>query len=130
MLIIKNPHVAGNGRGLFKTGIGVLVLAGFLIPCSTLVAQSDCATAKVEHAGAVSLDTKVTWKPATCRLVLQAYQQGRLVGEYGKQAGVASGTVSISQLTEGKTGQTELKGWVPGSSAPAFAVWLTVPGKK
>jgi hypothetical protein len=62
--------------------------------------------------------------------VLQAYQQGKLVGEFGKENGVQPGAISIRQLTHGQTGRAELKIWVPGASTPSDAIWVTVQEKK
>ena len=108
-------------------GVVALLLATFGTP---LRSESNCSTAKLAHAGPVSPETKVSWTPATCKLVVQAYQQGQLVGEFGKRAGVPSGTVLIKQLTEGKTGQTELKIWVPNASSPSDAKLVTVQEKQ
>lgn len=115
-----------------RNGLARLILALSLLSTLTgslhtaSLGQSSCAAAKLAHTGTVALDTKASWRPAACKLVLQAYQQGQLVGERGKQAGVASDTITVRQLTDGKTGRTELKVWVPGASKPADAVWVTV----
>lgn len=119
-----------NRNGLVRLLIALSLLSVFTIsPHTASLGQSNCAAAKLAHTGTVALDTKVAWRPAACKLVLQAYQQGRLVGEQGKQAGVASNAITVRQLTDGKTGKIELKIWVPGASKPADAIWVTVQEK-
>jgi len=123
MPMLVKAYANGNGREWFRAGIALLFLVGLFVPCA---ARADCKTAKLNASGTISLESKVSWRPATCKLVLQAYQRNRLVGEYGKQAGVASGTISAGQLTGGMTGRTELKIWVPGEPTPADATWVSV----
>jgi hypothetical protein len=105
------------------------VLACTAALAAPLPGQSNCASARITQSGKISMDTKISWKPVACKLVLQAYQEGRLVGEYGKESGVAPGTISAGQLTEGVAGTTELKVWVPGAPVPSNAVWVTVEPK-
>lgn len=119
-----------NRNGLARLILALSLLSVFTIsPHTASLGQSNCAAAKLAHTGMVSLDTKVSWRPASCKLVLQAYQQGQLVGEQGKQAGVASDAITVRQLIDGKTGRTEIKIWIPGASKPADAVWVTVQEK-
>ena len=71
----------------------VLFLAVSLVP-SVVSSQPNCkegAQAKIEQKGEVTLSAKVSWKPSTCNLVVQAYQGEQLVGEFGKEKGVRSG---------------------------------------
>jgi hypothetical protein len=109
----------------------VLFLAVSLVP-SVVSSQPNCkegAQAKIEQKGEVTLSAKVSWKPSTCNLVVQAYQGEQLVGEFGKEKGVRSGSISISQVTKGRGGRTELKVWVPNSTSPSDATWVTVLAK-
>ena len=113
------------GSRIFLSVLGILLLRG----ATPLEAQDDCAKAVFrQQGGMVSMTWKVAWKPTGCRLVLQAYQNSQLVGELGKNEGVANATIPISQLTQ-KPGRTELKIWVPGSSSPSDSIWVVVSTK-
>ena len=86
---------------------------------------AQCESSKITTTGTISLETKIAWTPVG-QCVLQAYQGGRLVGEYGKSQGVQSATIPAYRLTQGKLGRVELKIWAAGSSAPSDAVWVNV----
>jgi hypothetical protein len=60
----------------------------------------------------------VCWVPSTCKMVLQAYQNGYLIYEN-------MNATSCTQI-DIPAGRTELKIWVPGDSWPAFNVWIYV----
>ena len=88
------------------------VVPGRLSLPSVVSSQPNCkegARAKIEQKGEVTLNAKVSWKPSTCNLVVQAYQGEQLVGEFGKEKGVRSGSISISQLTKGR-GRDRIEG--------------------
>ena len=124
-MIVNSPL---HGKG-WRRPTRVLALACTLALAIPLPGQSGCASARIAQSGKIAMDTRISWQPATCKLVLQAYQRGKLVGEYGKQTGVAPGRISAGQLTEDVAGATELKVWVPGASAPSNAVWVTIEPK-
>lgn len=84
---------------------------------------ADCAGAKLtspqNNSVVAAGDIAVTWEPSDCVMVLQYYQHEKLVNEYVEaHSGI---TISIPE-----PGLTELKIWVPGSSSPSAAIWITV----
>ena len=84
---------------------------------------ADCASAKFvspqNNSVVAAGDIAVTWEPSACVMVLQYYQQEKLINEYPD---ASSGIVVNIQ----EPGLTELKIWVPGSLSPSDAIWITV----
>lgn len=72
-----------------------------------------------------SMNRKVTWERRSSELVLQAYQHAALTGEV-KPA--MWGSTAIGQLTGGKEGETELKLWFAGASAPCATATVNAIG--
>jgi len=124
MILNGTPH-----RKAWRRPARILVLVCLAALAAPLPGQTKCANARITQHGNIPMETKISWKPASCSLVVQAYQDGKLVGEYGKQTGVAPGSISAGQLTKGIAGVTELKVWVPGASVSANAIWVTVEPK-
>ena len=93
-------------------------------PIVTATPTPDCTNAQITTPAAnqvVASPITVRWTPDTCRMVLQFYQNDRLIRELGKESGVDSGTaVSIPP------GRTLIKIWVPGASVPSNEVWIKV----
>lgn len=93
-------------------------------PTLTPTPTNDCSLAKIGPPGAGQLVTSplaVYWTPETCLMVLQWYQEGKLIGELGKETGVPAGTT-----IELAPGLTELKVWAPGATLPADSLWVQV----
>jgi len=57
-------------------------------------------------------------------MAVQGYMNGQLTAEFGKDAGVASGSVSLGQLTNGGEGELDIKIWVPGASSPSDSTFV------
>lgn len=95
-------------------------------PTNTTTPPVDCSQARLDRLPTeVDAGTSITWTPASCQMVLQFYQYGILVAEYGKSSGIISGYMNLSDIVKGIL--TEVKIWVPGSSWPAHqGVWVTV----
>ncbi len=72
----------------------------------------------------VASNQKVTWEPEDRLLVVQCYQNGRLLREFGKQSGVASNAISFAECAANLEGETEVKLWQPGASLPSTAAPL------
>lgn len=85
--------------------------------CSQALITSPCKDQQVRGT------FPVTWIPGTCKMVLQYYQGGQLMGEI-KDA--TSGTMLGTQSFPLSPGLTQLKIWVPGSSSPSDDVWVDV----
>ncbi len=64
----------------------------------------------------------VTWSPA-CAMVLQFYQNGRLVHQIGA---ASTGTISLNDSRLASGVATEIKIWVAGESIPQDSVFITI----
>ena len=93
-------------------------------PCHSVPVRAiDCQTARFTVPSSVSFDTALTWSPAECRLTIQGYESGRLVGQYND---TGSSDVRIGQLAT-RTGRSlEIKGWVAGAGQPADSKFVEI----
>lgn len=71
----------------------------------------------------VRLDTKITWDPDNCVMVVQAYKDGTLLNEL---KGQKSGDATIVQATEGRIGVIEIKLFRTGFLTSSNNVWVKV----
>ena len=69
----------------------------------------------------------VCWVPSTCRMELQAYQNGLLVFEEKNARSCMRLSIGDGNINGGiKAGYTELKMWVPGAYNPQPPIWITI----
>lgn len=83
---------------------------------------SDETTASLERYE-FSLNTKVSWEPNDCVMVVQAYQGNTMLAEFKDQE---TDEVTIQQVTEGRTGVVEIKIFRKGFKTSTSNVWITV----
>jgi hypothetical protein len=76
-----------------------------------------CLSAKLapEMSGRVSLGSKVSWSPQECVMAVQAWQEGR----QNPTKQVLPNSVSLSDITQGNTGNAILKIFKPGGGSAA-----------
>ncbi|MBN1427615.1 MAG: hypothetical protein JXB07_04465 [Anaerolineae bacterium] len=112
-------------ESLQPTGIPVVPtqLPGPTATPSPTPTPTDCTGATFvspQNDSAVAAgDIPMTWEPSGCVMVVQYYQQEKLINEYPD---ASSGIV----INIPEPGLTELKIWVPGASGPSDAIWITV----
>ena len=89
-----------------------------------IVNQPQCNTTRIispKNRLPVSNPVEISWEPASCPMVIQIYQNGRLMHEGGKEEGVYS-----PYVIEIAPGPSEIKIWSLFSPEPADSVSVTV----
>lgn len=82
----------------------------------------DCAPARIDRPDAETVPPsfRITWTPALCTMVLQYYQNERLIFE---DRSATSGQYDLSGIA---LGRTEIKIWAPGTSKPSDSLFVLV----